>query len=220
MMRSFAPLALVLASLAAAAQPAEPLAPYFGFEDSRVVVADDGAGPLVAADFNADGRPDLALVNNRKSRIELFYLRAEARSDEELRREYKVNELPPNPWYDHEKISVAHRVTALRSHDVDADGRLDLVYAGADPMELVVLRQESPSRFTLMSRTRVRDLATRQDGLAIADVVDDARPEVLAIADGRIRVFPLYDRGRFGEPRALGSGGLQQIHVEDYNGDG
>lgn len=204
----------------ASAQPAEGLAPYFGFREGRIVVADDGAGPAVAADFNGDGLPDLALVNNRKSRIELFYLRDQPRSDEELRRGYGVNELPPNPWYDHERVSVAHRVTALRAHDVDADGKPDIVYAGSNPAEIVVLRQESPSKFEMLTRTRVRDLAARQSGLEIADVVGDERPEVIAVADGKINVFPFDARGRLGEPATYGSGGVQQFYIEDYDGDG
>lgn len=216
----FALVLLLAAAAPAAAQPAEGLAPYFGFEPTRILVSDEECGPAIAADFNGDGLPDLAVVNNRKSRIDLFYLRATQRSESEMSRATRVNELPPNPWYDTEKVSVAHRVTALRAFDVDGDGKLDLVYAGANPLELVVMRQETPSKFEMLSRTRVRDLAARRDGFEIADVSGDARPEVLAVVGGRIQVFPMDARGRLGEPITLGSSGLQQLYVEDYNGDG
>lgn len=220
------PLFLALAagaslSATAAAQPTEGLAPYFGFQEPRFVKVDDGCGPTVVGDFNGDGRPDLAVVNNRKSRIELYYLRAAKRTVEELQREVKVNELPPNPWYDRELLSVAHRVTALAAADVDGDTKLDLVYAGMNPSELVVLNQAKSAKFEVLAKQRVRDLAAWQDGLAIGDVMGDAAPEILAMVGDKINVFPVSRTGRFGEPAVLGSGDkIRAVHVEDLSGDG
>lgn len=212
--------ALLCCSGLAMAQPAESLAPYFGFDETRIIKVDDDCGPAVVADFNGDGRPDIAVVNNRKSRIEVYYLRASARPAEEMERTYKVNELRPNAWYDRELVSVAHRVTALRPFDVDGDGKLDIVYAGADPAEIVFMRQVSPSKFESLSRTRVKDLAARQDGLAIGDVMGGPEPELLAIAGGKINIFPILKSGRLGEPTVLGSGDpMRTISVADFNGD-
>jgi hypothetical protein len=215
---------LLLAPLCAprgAAQPAESIAPYFGFDEPRIVKVDNDCGPVLVADFNGDGWPDVAIVNNRKSRIEIHYLRPSPRGPGEQERVTRANELPPNPWYDREYVSVAHRVSAVRAYDVDGDGRLDLIYAGVQPAELVVMRQESPSRFTVMSKTRVKDMAARQDGLEVADVVGDRSPEVLALAGGKISVFSLDSKGRLGEPRVLGSGDvIRGIRVEDFDGDG
>src|SRR4029079_5756163 len=100
-----------------------------------------------------------------------YYLRASQRPPEEMERTYKVNEIRPNPWYDRELVSVAHRVTALLPYDVDGDGKLDLIYAGVEPAELVVMRQVSPSKFETLARTRVKDLAAKQEGIAIGDVL-------------------------------------------------
>ncbi|MBX3357513.1 MAG: VCBS repeat-containing protein [Phycisphaeraceae bacterium] len=205
----------------AAAQPAEGLGRYFGFDPMRTIVVDDGFGPMVVGDFNGDGRPDLAIVNNRKSRIEVYYLRDKERTEAERERVMKANELPPSPWYDREDISVAHRVQAIRSFDVDGDGKLDIVYAGASPNELVVMRQESPSKFTTVSKREVKGLASRQQGLAIADVIGDEAPEIIAIADDRIQVFPLSRTGTIGQPSRIGtSAPFAAFFVEDYNGDG
>jgi hypothetical protein len=223
MMHSTASAALAIAVLASSlpAQPADPLAPFFGFEESRIIKVDEDCGPVAVADFNGDGRPDIAIVNNRKSRIEIYYLRATPRPPEELDRTYKVNEIKPNPWYDRELISVAHRVTAILPYDVDGDGKLDIIYAGADPAELVVMRQLTPSKFETMSHTRVKDLAARGDGLAIGDVMGGPEPELLAIAGGKINVFSIDKSGRLGEPTVLGSGDpIRSVYVADFNGDG
>ncbi len=196
------------------------LARYFGFEEPRILVVDEDFGPSIAADFNGDGLQDLALVNNRKSRIEVHTQRQTARTIREIEREYKVNELPPNPWYDRHEVSVSHRVTALRALDVDGDGVLDIVYAG-QPGEIVVLLQESPLRFDVGAKRRVRNLAAFQDGFDLADVRGDEGLELLAIVNGKIDVYDFGPSGPTGEPMTLGSGGqIVAFFVEDYDGDG
>lgn len=201
-------------------QPGEGLAPYFGFNEARIVKVDDDCGPVVTGDFNGDGRPDLAVVNNRKSRIEIHFLRAAKRDSEESQKAARANELPPNPWYDREYVSVAHRVMALQPLDVDGDGKLDLIYAGSQPAELVVLKQNG-GKFEEAAKQRVKDLGARQDGLAIADVLGDGAPEVIVLVGGRIGVFTLDKSGRMSEPVMLGSGdNLRSLSIEDFNGDG
>lgn len=213
--------AATLAAAPVSAQPDEPIGAYFGFGEPRIVVIEEGCGPGIAADVNADGRPDLVVVNNRKSRIDILLLRESPLAEEDRARGARANELPPNPWYDTAEVSVSHQVGCVRAHDVDGDGLPDLVYVGEEPSELVVLRQRAPGEFAPMSRRRVRGLAGGQDSLAIADVTGDERPEVLALVEGRLAVFPLDTRGTLGEPALLGSGGsLRAIFPEDYDGDG
>ncbi len=186
----------------------------------RTVVVDNGCGPLVIADLNGDDRPDLAIVNNRKSRIELHFLRGSERTDVQIERAAKVNDLPPNPWYDRSDVSVTHRVQALLAHDVNGDGLQDLVYAGASPTELVALAQ-GPDGFEEVFTRRVRDLSASQVGFAIADVVGNSSPELVTLADANIIVVPLESSGAFGEPTVVSpSGDAVAVFVEDYNGDG
>jgi hypothetical protein len=223
-MPALALLPILAGTAAAIAQPSEGLAPFFGFSEPRIVKVGEDAGPVTYGDFNGDGRPDIAVVNNRRSRIELFYLRAAPRTADEVQRSFRANEIPPNPWYDRESISVSHRISAIRAHDVNGDGKLDIVYAGSQPAEIVVLRQESPTRFTTMARQRVSQLGARHEGFAIADVMGDEGLEILAIAGGRIHIYPLTARGRFGEPKMLGSGAssdqIRSLAIEDFDGDG
>ncbi len=203
--------------------PEADLGRYFGFEAPRFIVVDQGAGPAIAADFNGDGLTDLGIVNNRKSRIELHLQRREALSADEAAARLKVNELPSSRWFERKDVSVSHRVTSFRAHDFDGDGRLDLVYAGT-PAELVVMRQTEQGDYDVASKKRVRGLAAGRDGLAVADVMDGPNPEVLALVEGRVQVFPV-NGVTLGEPTALGSGGtgssqLIAMFVEDYDGNG
>jgi len=215
-------LALALMAPPASAQNAPGLAAYFGFDDPRYIVVDKGVGPALIADFDADGLLDLACANNSKSRIELHIQRATPRTDQEIQRDLKPNQLPPSRYYDRVEISVGHRVTAFLAHDFDADGRLDILYAG-QPAELVTLRQTDRLTFDIASRRRVPGLAAGPAGLEIADVSGDDNPELLAVVAGKINVFSLSDTGPTGEPAELGSGDssspIVALFTEDYNGD-
>ncbi len=216
----------LLATSAAAAQDKAaptppPLSHFFGFEPARTQVIDRDAGPMATGDFNNDGRPDVAVVNNAKSRIELLLLRDKPMSPEEMERNLKVNALRPSPWYDRQEISLPQRVTAIRAVDVDRDGKLDFIYAGVNPAEIVFLRQADGNTFRVANRQRVRGLAARQPGLHVADVMGDAAPEVVTVAEDRILVMPLSTAGVLGEPRRLGSGqAIAGMVIDDFNGDG
>ncbi len=207
----------------ATAQSSDSLDQYFGFNESRIVVVDHGAGPILSADCNNDGLLDLVVVNNRKSRIELYLQRRSPRTEAETEREYKVNEIRPNRYYDHESISVAHRVGAVLVHDVTLDGKADLIYAG-QPAEIVVMAQTTPGKFEQSSRRRVRGLSATRSSFALANVQGSGAPELLAGVDGKINIYSLGEKGPVGEPLTLGSGGSESsvvaFFVEDFNGDG
>jgi len=215
--------AAFLLAAPALAQKADPeLAKYFGWDEPRIIVVDNGTGPALAADFNADGLTDLAVVNNAKSRIELHLQRRTPRTDEDVQREAKVNEMPPSKFFDRADVSVAHRVTGFRAADATGDGLMDIVYAGL-PAELVVLEQKTSLKFDVRSKRRIKDLAAGQDGIELANVVGDSAPDLIVLVSGRLNIFQMTAGEVVGEPLELGSGGTAQqvaaFFVEDYNGD-
>ena len=209
------------------AGPAADLGRFFGFEAPRLIVADEDCGPVIVADMNGDGRNDIVLVNNRKSRIEVHLQRAAPLTEEQSASALKPNELPPSLWYERKEITVSNRVTSIRAVDIDGDGRMDLIYAG-QPAEIVILRQDESGAFKPAGRKRVPGLSTGRDALAAADVMGDARLEVVAIAKGQIVVFPVVGSGAgvaLGDAIRLGTaaGQTQQVaafFVEDYDGNG
>ncbi len=194
------------------------LADYFGFSGLEIVKIDAGAGPLSVADVDGDGLLDLIVVNNRASRIEIHHQKAGARPDDE-RPVTRPNQIPDHWRFRRTLVPVSHRVQAVVPFDFDGDGRLDLVYAG-DPDEIVFLHQESSGTFAPARRHQVKGLAANRDGLAVADVTGDSRPELLALVGGEIHAWTM--RGDELEPPLRLSAGADMVAfmVEDFTGEG
>ena len=218
-------LPVVLSSLAlvipaGVARADDDLAGHFGFDGLEVVKIDPKAGPIVITDLNGDKLEDLLAVNNSKSRIEFQYQKAGASPTDEVPAPTRVNELPEHWRFRREFVSVPHQVTGLVAHDWSGDGLLDLIYAG-QPGTIGFIRQVKPGVFEVERKMPVKNLVPNRDAFAVADVIGDAKPEVIAIAGGKILVHPLVG-STLGDPVELGSGGDQIVAflVEDFDGDG
>ena len=194
-------------------------AAHYGFDGLDVVKIDRGAGPITSADMNADGLIDLIAVNNAKSRIELHEQKRNATPDDPMESAIGVNEPPPLWRFNRVEVPVSHQVTAVIPHDFDADGLMDLVYAG-QPGTIVFLRQTKPGTFEVARRVPVKGLSQGRDGFLIADLVDDAKPELAALVNGKPTIWPL-DGSKLGEATELASGDpLVALLVGDFDGDG
>ncbi len=216
-------LPLAVAALAASSAPAAPqddLAGYFGFDPLEVIKIDPKAGPFIVADLNGDGLQDLVAVNNHKSRLDILYQKKDAKPTDEPPPPRGPNELPDHWRFRRENVTVGHEVKAVIPFDFDHDGLLDLVYAG-NPGTIAFVRQSKPGVFEVARRTPVKQLNPTRDGLAIADVTGDAKPELLALVNGRISIWPL-DGDMLGTPSELsaGTGNIVAMVLDDFDGNG
>jgi len=214
MIRTLLPLAALAATAPAVATD---LAAYYGFEEPRFVVVDDGFELADVADVTGDGRPDLVVINNRKSRIEIHALR-ETRADRSAPDE--PNRFADSPWYDRLDVTVTHQVQAAKAIDLTGDGRLDLIYAG-QPVALVALEQTESGDFEPLSRRRVSGIGATRSGFSIADVSGDRGLEIVTLVNGRVAVAPIAEGGGVGEPELFGAGDpIVAVYAADLSGDG
>lgn len=212
--------ATVSALLACASAPGQSLAEHYGFDPLEVVKIEKGAGPMVTADMDGDGKRDIVAVNNRNSRIDVLVQKAGASPDDPPPPLKSVNDIPQHWRYRRVEVPVAEEVGAVLPYDFDRDGMMDLVYAGA-PGRVVFMRQTAPGTFDVARKHTVRNLNPTRDALAIANVTGDAAPELIGIVSGRIQIWPL-DGTDIGSPTELsaGTGNIVALIVEDFDGDG
>lgn len=206
---------------AQASRTSNDLADYFGFAGMEIVPIDANAGPLAAADMNADGHTDLIAINNYKSRIEIHYQkRASGLADEEpASQDLRVNELADNTRFRRQEISVSHRIGSILAHDFDEDGLMDLIYGG-QPAAIVFVRQTEPGIFEVERRHRTPDLMTNKDSLRVADIVGDARQELLALIDGEIRIWTIDGASLDHQTDLPSAAAFTACFVEDFDGNG
>ncbi len=215
----FCALTLAASAVTSASIDDQETAAHYGFEGLDVLKIDRGAGPIAASDMNGDGLMDLIAVNNAKSRIELHEQKKGASPDDPIESTIGINEAPPLWRFHRVEVPVSHQVTAVIPYDFDSDGLMDLVYAG-QPGTIVFLRQTKLGSFEVARRIPVKGLSQARDGFLIADLLDDAKPELAALVNGKPTIWPL-EGSKLGEATELASGDpLVALLVGDFDGEG
>jgi len=195
------------------------LAPYFGWDPMEVMAIDDGFGPVCAADMNGDGRNDIVVANNRKSRLEIYLQRATKPTEDENDSRRDVNELPLLWRFERATVPLSTRVTGLAVHDFNADGLPDLILGGS-PDEVILMAQKRPGTYEVAARRGATGLRAGRSGFLLANLSGDASPELVALADKEIRLYPI-EKNAVGQPVAVPvSDGVVACFVEDFDGDG
>jgi len=169
-------------------------------------------GDLVAADFNGDGYPDVAVINlNWSSRaLSVVVLLND-----------KTGNFEPGVSYE---ISSYVR-DAITAADLNGDGKIDLIvtYGGT----VAVLTGNGDGTFQPETDVSLGDASTNQ--VAVADINGDGIPDMLVALDGSIAIFLGSANGGFGAPTYLPTSlqdynlGLpfsQALQITDVDGDG
>ena len=196
-----------------------PLRDWFGFNGLQVLPVGDDPGPMCVQDVDGDGLTDIAIANNRRSRIEILrQLPADERLDAPGPAE-TINEFPEHTDWARQLVPVTDQIKALLVHDVNGDGRADFITAGS-PGRITILLQQEDGTFDAQRRKDVRNLAANSNAFTLVDIVGDADPELISIVDGDLAWWPLQD-GRLGAMERRPAGvKIVGVLAEDYDGDG
>ena len=184
----------VLAPHPASAQDEEgyPLAGYYGFLPVEVTKIDTRAHSVVAGDFNHDTLPDLAIVDNGHSRIDLLLQRAKPQAAKAADKNDRTANQVADHWrLDLKKIPVDRPVVALCTGDLNADGRSDLAYFGT-PDRLVIQLQGATGEWTDKREIRLADVEAKPWSLVIGDVNHDTLQDLIVM--GKRNTFLLLQQ--------------------------
>ena len=153
----------------------------YGFLPVEVFKVTHSAAHLNAADFDADGRKDLALVNNEESRIELRLQRATPEAAEKDDEKADVNELSDSWRFSKKRLPVDRNVQVLATGDFDGDGKPDLAYIGEN--ELLFRTRDAKGDWEVIRKIRVSDgLNSFEWKVATGDVNRDGKLDLVILA--------------------------------------
>ncbi len=212
----------------------DDLSEYFGFGEMEIIKLDWGIADLSITDLNGDGRNDIIIINNSKSRIELL-IQKETISVDETYVTVEPEDEDVNAIFDslatrfkNESVSVSQRIYSLACGDLDGDGMVDLAFYG-DPKGLYVILQkksETTDKQTksLSWRTRkkieINDGFVSSNALVCSDLNNDGRQDLALAANDGVYFIEQKEDGSLAEPvkypstdRVIG------VDVGDLNGD-
>jgi adhesin/invasin len=179
-----------------------------GFSAAASYSATSAPGLLVTADFNNDGRMDVASANSSGSILAVL-----------LGNGTGGFVLPART------LALGSNGTAIAAGDVDRDGKQDVAVAvgNAPTYEVRVLKGVGDGTFTALATLTLTSTSPGMDGLAIGDIDGDGRLDIAASVPStdNVVVWRGNGAGNFGTPVLWSSSDVTgSVALADLNSDG
>jgi len=205
---------------------------YYGFEEIEIIKLDWGIQDLQVADFNGDGRNDIAVVNNIKAKIELL-IQKEAVGPGETEvvvdpGDRDVNIITPPTRFERQSIAISEKVYSLVCGDLNSDGMTDLAFYG-EPRGLHVILQKAdeteadkPKSLSWRTRKKIKidDGLLTSNMLVCADLNNDGADDLALAGRDGVYIVVQKEGGSLAEPvKYPTSAQTLSVTVGDLNGD-
>ncbi len=223
---------MILGNVNAQQAGSDDISDYYGFEEIEIIKLDWGIKDLLVADFNGDGRKDIALTNNRRARIELL-IQKEAIGPGEKDvaidpNDIDINAISAPTRFEQQNIAVSQKLHSLVCGDLNSDGRTDLAFYG-EPKALYVLLQKAdqaktdkPTSMNWPTRKKINidDGLPTSNALACADLNNDGADDLALAGRDSIYIIVQAKDGSLAEPvKYPTSAQTLGVEIGDLNGD-
>ena len=224
--------AALLSSAAGELKP-DVLATYYGFGEIEIIKLDWGIKALRTADFNGEGRVDMAVVNNRKARIELLIQKEQIGPGETAvtvdPNDIDINAITPPTRFEKQSVAVSQKIHSFVCGDLNSDKMMDLAFYGEPKGLYVILQKGAESKpkkkKTLSWQTRkkikIKDGLVRARALVCADLNNDGADDLVLAGRDVVYIVLQKKDGSLAEPVKYPTTGgvVRAIEVGDLNGD-
>jgi len=190
---------------------------YYGFGEMETIKLDWGVRNLRIKDFNGDSRNDIAIVNNRKAKIELLIQKDSVRASHERRATIFVDpeDIDVNAIFDNlptrfhrQSIAVSQSVFSFVCGDLNSDGMTDLAFYG-EPKGLYVILQKASDETQATShdcswrtkkKIKIDDGLLTPNALVCADLNNDSADDLILAGQDAVYVILQKKDGTLAEP--------------------
>ena len=190
---------------------ANGISEYYGFGEMEIIKLDWGINSLQVADFDGDGRNDIAVANNRKAAIEILFQKDSiGPQDQDVAvdpNDIDINALVGPSRFARQTVPVSQRIYSMVAGDLNGDGLIDLAYYG-EPRGLYILLQkpqkEKHKSKTLtwqpVKRINIDDALPNDNALICEDIDNDGKKDLIVVGRDAIYVLLQKKDGSLGEP--------------------
>ncbi len=212
-------------------QESNDLSDYYGFGEIEIIKLDYGIHNLLIADFDGDGRNDIAVANNVKARIELLMQKQEAGIEQDETtvdpNDVDINELIGPSRFHKQTVPVSQRIYSMAAGDLDSDGLVDLAFYG-EPRGLYVLlqkpREEKGQKdlgWQQRKRINIDDALPSENALVCTDIDNDGKADLILASRQAVYIVLQKEDGTLAEPVKYASAArILGVDAGDLNGDG
>ena len=194
----------------------------FGFRGPEIYPVDFQASLLHSADLDGDGKLDLVIVNNARSRIQILWNQTGLTNRAvPVAGRRDINELPPDARFRIDSVSSEKRIAAFTVTDLNGDGRPDFLYYGGDPKELIFQANLGTNGWAALKRWPIEDALLSPNALATGDIDGDGLPDIVLLAETHFYLLRQGKDHQLSEPEKIPlSAAVKSVQILDVDGDG